>query len=71
MDHPMAKPESVPVPPAASKPRGKIVNNPELIAMNRIHRLLSQLSDAARVRVINWLKDQVDFPIIGDSNGES
>lgn len=61
----MAKPEP------EAKPKGKIVTDPELIAMNRINRIIASLPEKARVRCLSWLKDKIDFPVLGDSNGES
>jgi hypothetical protein len=58
----MAKTETT---PAAVPPKGQIVKDPELIAMSRINRILASLpADKARIRVIEWLKDKIDFPII-------
>jgi hypothetical protein len=58
--------------PAATKPKGKIVCDPELIAMNRINRILQALPEKARIRTIQWLKDKIDFPIIPEtSDGNS
>jgi len=59
---PFDEPPIIPTEP--KKARGKIVDDPELIAMNRINRILSSLPDAAKVRVISWLKAKIEFPLV-------
>ena len=35
---------------------GRIVKDPELVAMDRIHRILTSLEEAERGRVMWWLR---------------
>lgn len=64
----MAKAGSTPFdePPitAPVKPKGKIVDDPELIAMNRINRIINALpNEPTRIRVIRWLAAKAEFPL--------
>ena len=52
-------------PPEPSKPKGSIVDDAELVTMQKIHKLLIQLPNDGRIRVINWLMAKVAAPVIG------
>lgn len=52
-----------------AQPKGQIVRDPELIAMQKIDRIIAKLPEKARVRVVQWLTSKIEFPILGGSNG--
>ena len=54
----MAKFETVP------QPKGQIVRDPELVAMQKINRILEKLDERAKFRVVSWLKDKLQFPLL-------
>ncbi len=59
---PFDTPESPPQQPEApKKQKGQIVHDPELVAMQRINRILDKLQEKAKIRVVAWLKDKLEL----------
>jgi hypothetical protein len=51
--------------PADAKQRGTIIKDPELIAMQRINRIISQLpNEPMKIRVLSWIKSKLDAPAV-------
>lgn len=69
----MAKQPATADPPASEQPEGKakgmICQDEELIAMQKINRILTKLEPKAKIRVVSWLKDKIEFPLIDIPKG--
>ena len=54
-----------PDPPADAPPKGQIVRDPELQAMQKINRIIDSLpNQKAKIRVVSWLRDKLEFPLV-------
>lgn len=61
-----AKPEgdTLDGPPPQQPQKGMIVQDIELVTMQRIKKLIDKLpNEPAKVRVIEWLKSKIEFPL--------
>ena len=61
-----------PIPPTQQpepKPqKGQIVHDPEILAMQRIKKLIDKLpNEPSKIRVIEWLKSKIEFPLADQS----
>lgn len=50
--------------PEKTKERGMICVDAELVAMQKISRIINKLEDAAKIRVVSWLADKLKFPVV-------
>lgn len=48
--------------PTEQAPKGTLTTDPEITALTRTARLLSELEPAARLRVLGWLNMKFDPP---------
>jgi hypothetical protein len=63
----MARASEQPTLEEPEKAKWQIVRDPELLAMGKIQRIIDKLpNEGAKVRVIDWLKAKIDFPLAKD-----
>lgn len=55
--------------PEAKAQKGMICQDAELVAMQKISRIIDKLpGDKAKIRVIEWLKSKIEFPLVDQTS---